>query len=393
MKALIIADAHLYQTSDGKVWTKTIYGNDFWNRYLNVFESIAIVARMCKANYDDVKGFLRVDGENIEFKPMPMARGGKEYIIHLQKILQCARLIVNNEKCAIIRLPSIIGTFIYPYILKKHIPHGIEVVANPYEAFTNPIIKWYLTKQLKNAALNANGVAYVTKYALQRQYPSYARINGEDELHFEEYYSSITLDTKFIGLPKKFKNKKKFKLVHTSNSISNDQKGHSVVIKTIKILRNKGFDVEVDFIGDGPKRADFEVLASKLQINEYVHFVGWLSSSNEVRKVLNNCDIFIFPSYSEGLPRAVIEAMAVGLPCVASCVGGIPELLSEDFLCDPKDIEGFSGAIERLITNFDLMEEESIRNIKKATEYTIPVLQARRNDFYTKIKNIAERIN
>ena len=390
MKALIVADAHLYKTPDGKVWTKTIYGNDFWQRYLDVFETIDIAARMCECSYDEVDGCLRVDGDNISFRPMPMARGGKEYILHLPQILKRAKAVTRDESCAIIRLPSIIATFIYPHIVKQGIPHGIEVVANPNETFSNPIVRRILTNQLKKAALTANGAAYVTQFALQKEYPSYAMSYGSDKNHFEEYYSSITLSPDKIEKPKCYREKQKFSLVHTSNSISHDEKGHSVVIKVVKTLRDKGYNVEVNFIGDGSMRPTFEKLAEDLGIGDYVHFTGWLSSSDEVRNVLRENDIFIFPSVSEGLPRSVIEAMAVGLPCVASKVGGIPELIPEQFLFAPKDVNGFVSAVEKLITNPLLMEEESRRSIDKASQYTVPVLQSRRNDYYSKIKAIAE---
>lgn len=389
MKALVVADAHLYKTPDGKVWTKTIYGNDFWQRYLEVFDSIDIAARMCESSYEEVKGFLRVDGDNISFKPMPMARGGKEYIKHLPQILKRAREVTKDEVCAIVRLPSIIATFIYPHIVKQKIPHGIEVVANPNETFSNPVIRKILTSQLKKAAQTANGAAYVTQFALQKQYPSYASTHGSDNDHFEEYYSSITLSPERICKPKRYEGKEKFSLVHTSNSISHDEKGHSVVIKVIKTLRDKGYDVEVNFIGDGSMRPTFEKMSEDLGIGNYVHFTGWLSSSDEVARVLSENDIFIFPSISEGLPRSVIEAMAVGLPCVASNVGGIPELVTEEYVFDPKDVDGFASAIEKLITHPKLMDEESLRSIQKASEYTTPVLQSRRNAFYSKIKDLA----
>lgn len=390
MKALIVADAHLYRTPDGKVWTKTIYGNAFWQRYLEVFDEIDIAARMCRVSYDMVRDYLRVDGAHIHFRPMPMARGGKEYIRHLPQILKRAREVVQGEACAVVRLPSIIATFIYPHIRKQKIPHGIEVVADPNEAFSNPLVRTVLTNQLKKAAQSANGAAYVTQFALQKSYPSYARIHGEDARHFEEYYSSITLAPETLGEPRSFGGKRQFKLVHTSNNISHDEKGHSIVIKAVKELRKRGHRVEVNFIGDGSMRQDFEKLAAELGIKKYVHFLGWFSSSEEIRRVLQENDIFIFPSVSEGLPRAVIEAMAVGLPCVASPVGGIPELLPKELLVGPKDVMGFSDAVEGLITNTARMEAESLRNIGKAKEYIIPVLQNRRNHFYKKIKDLVK---
>ena len=391
MKALIVADAHLFRTPDGKVWTKTIYGNEFWQRYLNVFDSIDIAARLSNVSYDEIEGFLRVDGRDIKFKPMPMARGGKEYIKKLIPIVRSAKNAVEDEACAIIRFPSMIATFIYPFILKNNVPHGIEVVADPSEVYKTPIIRKVLSENLKRAALKANGVAYVTKFALQSRYPSYSQKYGSDEVHFEEHYSSITLPEEAIGKPKSFKGKTKFILAHTSNSINNDMKGHSVVISAVKYLREKGYDIEARFIGDGTMRPEFEKMAMNLGVGEYIHFVGWIPSGKEVRAVLDDADIFILPSESEGLPRAVIEAMAAGLPCVASRVGGIPELLQTNYLCDPKDVQGYCDVVEHFILDTNLMEQESRRNIEKARDYTVRVLQERRDSFYSKIKALTKQ--
>ena len=70
---------------------------------------------------------------------------------------------------------------------------------------------------------------------------------------------------------------------------------------------------------------------------------------------LKKNDVFIFPSKSEGLPRAVIEAMAVGLPCLSTPVGGIPELIDEEYLFDPLDEMGFTNAIKRFLWGYGII--------------------------------------
>lgn len=99
--------------------------------------------------------------------------------------------------------------------------------------------------------------------------------------------------------------------------------------------------------------------------------------------------MFVFPTKAEGLPRAVIEAMAVGLPCISTPVNGIPELLDREFLLNPNDTEGFAEKISFLVDNPLIMEKCSLRNISKAYEYEQNVLQSRRNKFYTKLRELA----
>ena len=82
MNVLVAVDARLYRTPDEKVWCKTIYGYDFWTRYLAVFDDITVISRLDNANNDMVKGWLRSDGPHVRFVSMPMIRGQKGYITH-----------------------------------------------------------------------------------------------------------------------------------------------------------------------------------------------------------------------------------------------------------------------------------------------------------------------
>ena len=81
MIGLIAVDAQLLQTKDGRVWTKTLYGYEFWKRYLDVFEEIHVVSRMKEVDENSVSGYLESSGPKVSFKPLPMAIGMKQYII------------------------------------------------------------------------------------------------------------------------------------------------------------------------------------------------------------------------------------------------------------------------------------------------------------------------
>ena len=391
MKVLVAVDAQLFRTEDGKVWTPTIYGYEFWTRYLDIFEEVVVVSRIKNASFEEVKGFLRSDGEHITFRGLPFARGAKEYIKKFNAFRKEAKNAVEDVDCAIIRLPSIAATFIEYYFRKTQKPYVLEVVVDPNDAYAeNKIAKELLTWHLKKAVLHANGVSYVTQFFLQKEYPSYSIRYGEDKTHFDTYYSSIMLKKDFFGEAKKFVNHpKKYKIVHTANNVNNYIKGHDVLINAVKILRDGGYDIEVIFIGDGKKREEFLNLADSLGIRKYVNFTGLLPSASEVRKVLIDSDMFVFPTKAEGLPRAVIEAMAVGLPCISTPVNGIPELLDREFLLNPNDTEGFAEKISFLVDNPLIMEKCSLRNISKAYEYEQNVLQSRRNKFYTKLRELA----
>lgn len=394
MNVLVAVDAQLFMTPDGKVWSKTIYGYDFWKRYLDVFETVKVVSRLGKADYTQVEGYLRSDGDNVSFTPLPMVRGMKGYVKNVISFLKDAKKAVRDEDCAIIRLPSIPATFVEFVYARKHKPYVLEVVVDPLNAYAgNKLAAKVLTEQLRKACLNANGVSYVTQYALQEQYPSRARISGKNtEEYFESYYSSIILKDGFFAPARDYsKIGNKVKLVHTANNINNDVKGHDVVIEVVKKLNDLGIDASVTFIGDGDLRPELEKMAEVLGVGTKVVFTGLLGSAMEVREKLLDADIFILPTKAEGLPRAVIEAMAVGLPCLSTPVNGIPELLEKEYMFDPMDSQGFTKKIIELLQNPEKMGQTSMRNINKAREYEETVLQQRRIEFYTKLKNLAKR--
>jgi glycosyltransferase involved in cell wall biosynthesis len=94
-------------------------------------------------------------------------------------------------------------------------------------------------------------------------------------------------------------------------------------------------------------------LAAQFNIAEQVSFLGWINTQQR-DKILSQADVFILPSYNEGLPMAILEAMGWGLPIISTPVGGIPELVVNNqngLLVTPGNIQELSKAIELLITN------------------------------------------
>jgi glycosyltransferase involved in cell wall biosynthesis len=83
----------------------------------------------------------------------------------------------------------------------------------------------------------------------------------------------------------------------------------------------------------------------------------------------------------------MIEAMARGLPCIGSTVGGIPELLTPEEMVQPNDAQALADKIQQVVTNPTRMSEMSARNLKKASEYHESLLRKRRNEFYQYVKD------
>jgi glycosyltransferase involved in cell wall biosynthesis len=115
-------------------------------------------------------------------------------------------------------------------------------------------------------------------------------------------------------------------------------------------LRQEREDWHLDIVGDGPARADYERRATELNLTGLVTFHGQKPKA-EVAEFMRRADIFVLPSLWENLPCVVIEAMASGLPTVASETGGIPELISPTtgILVPPKDAARLATALADMI--------------------------------------------
>lgn len=103
------------------------------------------------------------------------------------------------------------------------------------------------------------------------------------------------------------------------------EKGHPVLLEAARILRERGTRIEVEIVGSGPYEPEIREQAVRSGIADDVHFLGELQPA-EVAVRLADADVFCLPSFNEGLPVSIMEAMAVGVPVVSTCISGIPEL-------------------------------------------------------------------
>ena len=284
--------------------------------------------------------------------------------------------------------------------VKGKMPIGGEIVYDPTDDLkrtdVSPIIHLFnriISNNLKSFCRSANGVSYVTEHSIQQHYPSKARLEGESDQYFESFYSTITLSDNAFGKPRNYDGKTSLKIAFSNVSMNSERKGERILIKAVAKARESGRDVSAVLIGDGSLRSSFEALAEKLNIRDFVKFTGRLASAEEVRKVMMEADMFVFPSQAEGLPRGILEAMAIGLPVLSTPVGGIPEVIDSKYLFDPYDVDGFANEIVRLMTNTNELTEMSLNNFNSSLAYQSDKLQARRDVFYNKLKALCENEN
>jgi glycosyltransferase involved in cell wall biosynthesis len=133
-------------------------------------------------------------------------------------------------------------------------------------------------------------------------------------------------------------------------------KAQRLLIAACARLAAAGWNLHLHLVGTGPDREDLRKFAAGQGIAGRVIFEGG-KNQEEVIELYRKSDVFALASFAEGIPVALMEAMAMEIPCVATWVNGVPELIlhqQEGLLSAPSDVEGMAGAIEMLLRDPDL---------------------------------------
>jgi glycosyltransferase involved in cell wall biosynthesis len=133
-------------------------------------------------------------------------------------------------------------------------------------------------------------------------------------------------------------------------------KGQYVLLQACDELRRRGVRLHVTFLGDGPERPALEAAARQLGLQDTVAFAGAVGQ-DQVHSSLDHADIMVLPSFAEGLPVVLMEAMAKEVPCISTRIMGIPELIQDGlngFLAPASDWRTLADKMELLIGNPEL---------------------------------------
>jgi glycosyltransferase involved in cell wall biosynthesis len=130
-----------------------------------------------------------------------------------------------------------------------------------------------------------------------------------------------------------------------------EQKGQLLLVEAIRHVLDQGIDVKLVLAGDGEMRREIEALIKNKNLEEYVEITGWVSSE-QVRKLILGSKALVLPSFAEGLPVVIMEAMALNRPVITTFVAGIPELVVQDvtgWLVPAGSVDSLTVAIEKCI--------------------------------------------
>jgi glycosyltransferase involved in cell wall biosynthesis len=264
------------------------------------------------------------------------------------------------------------------------------VVGDPREVFSpgavrhalRPLIRWKMARDLARHVDRAIAAAYVTRQVLQRRYPCPA---------FEVGVSDVQLSREdVVPRPRTaFPTAGGSLQLITVGTFDQFYKGPDVLVDAVGLCVGRGLDITLRFVGGGAHLDEIRRRVERRRLADRVCFDGQVASRAALLERLDASDLFVLPSRAEGLPRAMIEAMARGLPCLGSRVGGIPELLDPEDTTPPGDARALAQKIEEVIRTPARLADMSRRSVDRVRAFESERLAPTRLEFYRRLLQAA----
>lgn len=349
--------SRLERDEEGIVRAPVSYARyEAWMGYLQAFDEVVLLSRV---ETKPGAGGFKVEGSGVRVMEMPYYRGALEMLLALPCLTRFfSREVSDPHAYYGSRMPNIAGLFLQKRATEMGAPFLVQVVGDPAEVLRagaggtiGKVMAPISASMLRRSARAASAVIYVTRNALQQRYPASPDALVLSRSNVELPQSALAPHSRdYTSNPPA----RPLRLV-TAGSQEQNYKGHDTLIRAVGIMVRRGFAVQAAIIGGGRLHEELKLLATTEGAGGAVEFVGKLGSSAEVRRHIENADIFILPSRTEGLPRVLIEAMATGVACVGSEVGGVPELLSEGLLFPPNDPYAIADLVMRISADGDAL--------------------------------------
>lgn len=390
MDLTYVHDYRFHRTPDGAVWTETAYDHSFWERYLRVFDRVKLISRV-KAVAEREETWLRVDGNGVSVAAVPYYLGPLHFLARANQVRECITSALTPGSAVILRIPSQLSNCAAAILQRRGVPYGVEVVGDPHAAMAKkvvkhplrPLLRWWFTRNQRLQCSAALGASYVSE-GLRR---AYRPGRGASVL----VCSDVRLDEDwFVPVPRTYKDRQPLNLI-TVGTLSQTYKGTGVLIEAVALCAGCDMDVRLTIVGDGRFRRHFERLADTLGIGERVRFAGAIAWGPPLWSELDAADLFVLPSLVEAMPRALLEAMARGLPCIGSRVGAVAELLDCEDLAPPGRVVHLAAKICRVLRTPERLEAMSARNLTRARECAERLLQPRWEAFHRELANRTSR--
>lgn len=389
MRLLFAHDHRFLSGEGGALYTSGSFPAAVWDRYLRHFESVTVIARN-SGKVPDPPRLARTDRDRVSFAFLPSLASSRHLLLRPREIDEQMMKAVNSVDAVVARLPSEIGMLAVKHARRLGKPYGVEVVGSAWDSYANsdwlarayaPLVHLRARRAIAAAPL----ALYVTSSWLQGRYPTSGQWWSASNVYLQPVHAEAVAKRE-----ERLRELARGKLPVLGTIGVVRVKGIRTALEALAQLRSSGIDLQYRLLGSGPVE-HWQEVARQLGIADLVHFDGTRVAGEGVCSWLDEIDIYLQPSFTEGIPRGMIEAMSRGCACVGSDCGGIPEILAPERRHRPGDSSALAQIVCELATNPRSVATASEVGRETARLFDPMTLQACRDSFYARLRANAEQ--
>lgn len=350
-------------------------------RYLQLGSHVTFLMRVLEIEESDTDRLSAIDSEGFGVISVPNFKAPSLFIRNYWTARKIIENAVNDHDVVVVRMPSAISGIAASFAFRTRKPILAEFVGCTFDAYWNyswqgKLIAHYKRAVQRRLLRRMSHIVYVTKFFLQRRYPSDAKQIYCSNVEIEETDADV-LEVRLRNINEL--SDKPSLTIGTVAALDVPYKGQKDVVRAVWRLKKMGFRFKYLLVGQGDP-ASLDTMIKSADVEDCVEIIGPLKHS-EVFSFYDRIDLYIQPSRQEGLPRALIEAMSRGCPCLGADTAGIPELLEPECIFKAGDV---SGIVEKLLVwDRERLLEQSKRNFREALNYRKNILEERRKRFFS----------
>ena len=369
---------HRFFRFNGEVYTRLSFPYQYWQDYLTYFDEVVIVARVEEVSNVD-SAFQKVSGPGVKVFDFPYYVGPYQLLKVLPKIILRSRQVAKCYDFFLLRSGNVTNfVWLFAFLYKKkylrefpgNIKEGVAGVAG--RGLVSRVLASFLDSFARLQGRYSCANSFVSEYCRSlygSSRPDYvfSSFQVAEVLSRKDDYSLTGAQPVVVSVGR-----------------LEGEKGHADLVRSLALLSQNGLLVKLVLIGDGRQRQALERLCVEVGVD--CEFLGSITDRERLFDTVCSADLFVLPSHTEGMPRALLEAMAMGMPCVGTNVGGIPEVLASGDLVEPFSSRSLADRIEEFIEDIDRRQVAGARNRKVAhSKYGAEVIREKKFAFWGRL--------
>jgi glycosyltransferase involved in cell wall biosynthesis len=379
-RCCVVSDARFSRRGSAYWAPRNNFPTGHWHELLSVFDEVTIFARAREANLDVPPDVVLPRGTSVREAPYYVGVAG--LVRKLPALLRSVWRLTREDRVFLLRGPGFLSILAALALSLRRKAYCVELLGDSGESllFSTSRMRavWArLARLLTRAAVRrASATLYVVGFLRDRYPPGPTALSA--------VISDARLGAWMFRPPHPAPAGRMLTLVTVAN-MEQPYKGHTYLFEALAALRKEGRDVRLRLIGEGRLRAQLEQLADTLAIRDAITFHGALPWGEPVFSILDESDLFLLASLTEGMPKALLEAMARGLAAISTAVGGIPEILPAEALFRPADAAAIAERIAFYERDRNALARLADRCHATAEAFREDLLTEKRRTFYREL--------